>query len=66
MFKMFPWVPDGIYDNNQRLVRYEIVDGTYIRVIAKLWVDAGGPADVSPALKQPWGTYPDLPQKPSN
>lgn len=62
---MFKHVPDGIYDSLYYLTRYQIIDGTPRTVISKMWVDTGGPADVSENFKLPWGSYPDLPAKPS-
>lgn len=63
-FKMFKWVPDGTYDYSEFLVRYVIVKHNPITVITKEWVDQGGPDNVSDALRQPWGTFPDFPLKP--
>lgn len=63
-FRLFPWVPDGIWDYQDFLVRYQIVEGKVKHVIAKSWVDKGGPPMVSSELKQPWGTYPTFPPKP--
>ena len=63
-WRMFPWVPDGIYDNINFLVRYHVIDGMPKIVIAKSWGDIGGPNDVSSELKQPWGSFPDFPPKP--
>ena len=63
-FKMFKWVPDGTYDYSEFLVRYVIVKHNPITVITKQWVDQGGPDNVSDALRQPWGTFPDFPLKP--
>lgn len=63
-FKQFAWVPDGIYDYNKFLVRYVLKDGNPVIVISKMWVDKGGPDDVSLQLKQPWGSFPDFPPKP--
>lgn len=63
-FKMFPWVPDGVYDSSIYVTRYHVVDGNPSRVITKMWLDEGGPNDVSDFLKLPWGTYPDMPPKP--
>lgn len=64
-FKQFPWVPDGTYDYRNFLVRYVLKDGNATKVIAKSWVDMGGPDDVSSELKQPWGSFPDFPPKPA-
>lgn len=64
MFKMFKWVPDGVYDYQEFLVRYVIVDGNPKTVISKIWVDEGGPTDVDDELRQPWGLFPDFPPKP--
>ena len=64
MFKQFGWVPDGTYDYQEYLCRYTIVDGNATVVISKMWVDIGGPNDVSLELKQPWGSFPDFPPKP--
>lgn len=63
-WKMFPWVPDGIYDNSNYTIRYLIKDGMPTITIHKLWIDQGGPTDVSPELLQPWGAFPDMPPKP--
>ena len=63
-FKMFRWVPDDTYDYSEFLVRYVIVNGNPIIVINKAWVDKGGPTDVSDELRQPWGSFPDMPPKP--
>ena len=63
-FKMFKWVPDGTYDYSEFLVRYVIINSNPIVVITKAWVDQGGPENVSSALKQPWGAFPDFPTKP--
>ena len=63
-FKQFGWVPDGIYDYSEFLVRYVILSGNATKVICKDWVDKGGPDDVSPFLKLQWGSYPDFPPKP--
>ena len=63
-FKMFKWVPDGTYDYSEFLVRYVIVKHNPVTVITKSWVDQGGPDNVSDALRQPWGTFPDFPLKP--
>ena len=60
---MFKWVPDGTYDYAEFLTRYVIVDGNPTIVINKDWVQRGGPNDVSVELKQPWGTFPDIPLK---
>ena len=64
-FKMFRWVPDGTYDYSEFLCRYVIVNGNPKIVISKQWVDSGGPDDVSEELKQSWGSFPDMPPKPS-
>jgi len=66
MRKQFPWVPDGVYDHSQYEVRYEIKQGYMMTAISKMWVDKGGPATVDMALRLPWGTYVDIPQKPQN
>lgn len=63
-FKQFGWVPDGTYDYQEYLCRYNIVDGNATKVISKMWVDIGGPDDVTSELKQPWGAFPDFPPKP--
>jgi hypothetical protein len=64
MFQQFKWVPDGIYDYEDYLVRYVIVNGNATKVISKMWVDIGGPDDVSDELRQPWGAFPNFPLKP--
>ena len=65
MFQQYKWVPDGTYDSTEYLVRYIIVNGNATKVISKIWVDSGGPNDVSLELKQPWGAFPDFPPKPA-
>lgn len=62
--KQFPWVPDGVYDHSHFQVRYEVVQGFVMTVISKMWVDKGGPEGVDMALRLPWGTYVDMPEKP--
>ena len=61
---MFNWVPDGTYDYQEYTTRYVMVNGNPIIVITKMWLDKGGPDDVSDELRQPWGTFPDFPPKP--
>lgn len=63
-FKQFAWVPDGTYDSQNFLVRYCITNGNATKVISKMWLDDGGPADVPSELKQQWGSFPDFPPKP--
>ena len=63
-FKMFKWVPDGTYDYSDFLTRYVIVNGNPTIVINIAWVNKGGPIGVSDELKQPWGSFPDMPPKP--
>ena len=65
MFQQFKWVPDGIYDYEDYLVRYVIVNGNPTKVISKMWVDIGGPDDVPDEMTQPWGTFPNFPPKPA-
>lgn len=65
MFQQFKWVPDGIYDYEDYLVRYVIVNGNPTKVISKMWVDIGGPDDVPDEMRQPWGTFPSFPPKPA-
>jgi hypothetical protein len=62
--KQFPWVPDGVYDCSKYQVRYQIVQGFVMIVISKMWLDNGGPENTDMALRLPWGTYVDLPEKP--
>ena len=64
-FKQFGWVPDGIYDYEDFLVRYVLVDGNPKTVISKMWIDDGGPDGVEAHLKQPWGAFPTFPPKPA-
>ena len=61
---MFNWVPDGTYDYSDYTTRYVMVNGNPIIVITKMWLDKGGPEDVSDELRQPWGSFPDFPPKP--
>lgn len=63
-WKMFAWVPDGTYDYSGTLIRYVVANGMPTITITKQWVDSGGPADVSNELRQPWGSFPDMPPKP--
>jgi hypothetical protein len=63
--KLFHWVPDGVFDKRDFLVRYQITDGMPVTVISKMWLDQGGPADVVDSLRQPWGTFPDMPPRPA-
>lgn len=64
MFKMFKWVPDGVYDYQEFLVRYEIKDGSYVWAACKDWVDKGGPISVPQEYRKPWGAFPDFPPRP--
>lgn len=64
-FQQFKWVPDGTYDYEEFQVRYVLRNGNPITVISKMWVDQGGPNDVSLELKQPWGSFPNFPPKPA-
>lgn len=64
MFKSFKWVPDGVYDYQEYMVRYLIKDGGYIWCASKQWVDQGGPTDLPPEHRTPWGSFPDFPPKP--
>lgn len=64
-FKMFKWVPDGTYDYSDFLTRYVIVNGNPTIVINREWVNKGGPIGVTDELKQPWGSFPDMPLKPA-
>lgn len=63
-FRMFKWVPDGIYDYSEYLTRYVIRDGSPVIAITKMWLDAGPLEDLDPQLRQPWGAFPDFPPKP--
>lgn len=62
---LFKWVPDGTYDHVFNSVRYVIHNGNPKIVIAKMWVDAGGPEHLDTILRQRWGTFPDIPPKPA-
>jgi len=62
-FKTHPSVPDGIYDDLERLVRYEIVNEMYVRAITAMWVLKGGSAADPDLSIEPWGHYPDIPRK---
>jgi hypothetical protein len=63
-WKMFPWAPDGTYDNSSTWTRHVVVNGMPTYTITKAWLDNNGPDDVTAALRQPWGSFPDLPPKP--
>lgn len=64
-WRMFNWVPDGVYDYREYLTRYVVIDGMPQTTITKIWLDKGGPQDVDAALRQSWGTFPDFPPKPA-
>ena len=64
-FKMFAWVPDGVYDSAYYCVRYSVLNGNPHKVITKTWLDEGGPAELDDHLKLSWGSYPDMPPKPA-
>ena len=59
-FQMFKWVPDGTYDYEEFMVRYEIVNCNPKTVKSKMWVDS----DHARGIGSSWGTYPDFPPKP--
>ena len=65
-FKQFAWAPDGIYDHIENQVRYVVKDGCVKgqTILSRNWVDIGPPDHVQSELKQPWGTFPDVPPKP--
>ena len=63
-WKMFDWVPDGTYDYTGYWIRYVIVDGMPTTIITMMWLNQGGPTDVPEELRQPWGSFPDMPPKP--
>ena len=58
-FQMFKWVPDGTYDYEEFMIRYEIVDHNPKTVKSKMWVDSDYEKDLCP----PWGSYPNFPPK---
>ena len=64
-FKMFKWVPNGTYDYQKYQIRYVLENHNPIIVITKIWLDKGGPEDVSEELRQPWGSFPDFPPEES-
>jgi hypothetical protein len=39
-------------------------NGNPVTVITKIWLEQGGPDDVTDELCQPWGAFPDFPPKP--
>jgi hypothetical protein len=39
-------------------------NGNPVTVITIMWLEQGGPDDVSDELRQPWGSFPDFPPKP--
>lgn len=61
---LYKWVPDGVYDFVENRTRYVIKEGNPKISISKIWLDKGGPEDVSAELRLPWGTYSDFPPKP--
>lgn len=63
-WKMFAWVPDGIYDHQAVPVRYIVVDGMPTHQATRSWIEQGLPSDAVAELRPPWGTYPDFPPKP--
>lgn len=62
-FKMFKQAPDGVYDHQEYLIRYVVVDGNPTTAINKTWIEQGAPPSIPAELHQPWGTYPDIPPK---
>ncbi len=64
--KLFPWVEDGIYDYLAHNVRHRIKNGNPTHSLTKMWVDQGVPEHLISELKQPWGSFPDLPPKPKS
>ncbi len=62
---MFKWVPNGTYDYQKYQIRYVLENHNPIIVITKIWLDKGGPEDVSEELRQPWGSFPDFPPEES-
>jgi len=54
-------VPDGIYDFEEGNCKWRdvIVNGCVVITISKMWLDKGGPVDLAPELREPWGTYSD-------
>jgi len=52
-------VPDGVYDFEERECRWRdvIVNGCVIYTISETWLEQGGPVDLAPELREPWGTY---------
>ena len=64
-FKMFPWVPDGIYDYQDWVVRYRVADGMYTEVASIEWVNNQDKWGLlTEEFQKPWGFYPNFPPKP--
>lgn len=60
---MFRRLPDGIYDHQELLIRYEVRDGAPLNILTKEWVDAKNLVHTDVRLNAEWGTYPDIPTK---
>lgn len=63
-FRMFHWVPDGIYDHREFLTRYWIEDGAYIKVAQLQWLIPERWDELPEEFRLPWEAYPDMPPKP--
>ena len=55
-------VPDGVYDFQEGECRWRdvIVNGCVLYTISETWLEKGGPKDLHPDLRKPWGTYKSL------
>lgn len=53
-------VPNGIYDDVKSKTRFFIYNEFAYYIISKMWVD-GDTSRLDDWMKEPWGTYPQLP-----
>lgn len=56
-------VPNGAYDDVKGKSRLFIYDGFAYIIISKMWIEEGSHSTFEDWMKEPWGTYPDLPKK---
>ena len=53
-------VPNGIYDDVKSKTRFFVYNEFAYYIISKLWIDSGGER-LDGWMKEPWGTYQQLP-----
>jgi hypothetical protein len=59
-----PAIPDGTYDNTVTLRREEWTGGKVTRFVTASSISQASPHTTRPALRTPFGCYPDLPREP--